>query len=107
MITVTDLFFPSDHPALAGHFPGTPIVPGVVLLDEVLNAIASKTGVFCDRCTLPSVKFKSVVRPGQTATLRFEFSGPHSVCFELESAEQLAVVGTVSFTVPSETADGR
>ena len=32
---------PLDHPAFAGHFPGTPILPGVVLLDTALQAIAS------------------------------------------------------------------
>ncbi len=26
---------PADHPSLPGHFPGRPIVPAVVILDEV------------------------------------------------------------------------
>ena len=34
----------ADHPALAGHFPGRPIVPGVVLLDEALAAIEADSG---------------------------------------------------------------
>ena len=29
----------ADHPALPGHFPGRPIVPGVLLLDAVLQAM--------------------------------------------------------------------
>ena len=29
----------ADHPTLPGHFPGAPIVPGVVILDEVLEAL--------------------------------------------------------------------
>lgn len=32
----------ADHPCLAGHFPGNPIVPGVVILDEISNAILGK-----------------------------------------------------------------
>ena len=29
----------AEHPALAGHFPGAPILPGVLLLDEMLREI--------------------------------------------------------------------
>lgn len=31
----------TDHPALPGHFPGNPMVPGVVMLDYILEAIAA------------------------------------------------------------------
>ena len=29
----------ANHPTLPGHFPGAPVVPGVVILDEVLAAL--------------------------------------------------------------------
>ena len=30
---------PQDHPAIPGHFPGNPVVPGVIILQEVIKAI--------------------------------------------------------------------
>ena len=30
---------PFEHPALPGHFPGQPVVPGVVILEAVQTAI--------------------------------------------------------------------
>ncbi len=49
-----------DHPALAGHFPGNPIVPGVLILDESLRIIGIERPV-----SLLNVKFQSVLRPGE------------------------------------------
>jgi 3-hydroxymyristoyl/3-hydroxydecanoyl-(acyl carrier protein) dehydratase len=106
MTTVTDIEIPPNHPAFAGHFPGTPIVPGVVLLDETLDVIARELGLALERCTLAAVKFKSVVRPGQRVTLRFEFSPPGNVRFELESEGQSVASGTLSAAAPDEGARG-
>ena len=54
---------PVDHPAFSGHFPGTPIFPGVLLLDTVLHAIAV-TGIALDLCEISSIKFLSPTSPG-------------------------------------------
>lgn len=57
--TAGSLEFPPDHPALVGHFPGEPIVPGALLLDEALHAVGMRHA----RWRIASVKFHRVVRP--------------------------------------------
>lgn len=61
----------ADHPALPGHFPGRPIVPGVVVLDRVLEAIESTHGPL-GALRLPQVKFLRPLLPGQAAQVMIE-----------------------------------
>lgn len=58
------------HPALPGHFPGHPIVPGVVLLDRVSAAIEALHGAAPLRW--PQVKFLQPLLPGQPAQVELQ-----------------------------------
>lgn len=59
----------SDHAAYAGHFPGHPVLPGVVLLDHAMLAIEDACQLQLSGLLL--AKFHSPVSPGQP--LRMEF----------------------------------
>jgi 3-hydroxymyristoyl/3-hydroxydecanoyl-(acyl carrier protein) dehydratase len=63
------LRIPADHPAFAGHFPGRPIVPAVLLLAEALAAIEARIGEAARPLTLSSAKFLMPVGPGTPLTL--------------------------------------
>ena len=66
---ITSLRIDATHPSLPGHFPGDPIVPGVVLLDRVA-ACLEQAGYGVAK--LSTVKFLAPLRPGEDATLRFD-----------------------------------
>lgn len=79
------LCFAADHPAFAGHFPGRPIVPGVLLLDAAVAALARRDGGAVGE--IVSAKFLRPVAPGEPLVLRlaateggkarFSIEGPH------------------------------
>ena len=55
---------PADHPCLPGHFPGQPIVPAVVLLEQVELALRKALGAKARLTGLPNVKFLNPLAPG-------------------------------------------
>jgi len=63
----------ADHPSLPGHFPGQPVVPGVVLLDRVAAALR-RAGAGCFR-RLVAVKFTAPLLPEQDAVLSADVDG--------------------------------
>jgi 3-hydroxymyristoyl/3-hydroxydecanoyl-(acyl carrier protein) dehydratase len=60
----------ADHPALPGHFPGNPVVPGVLVLDHVMARLRACTGR--EVTGLPRVKFSAPLLPGEAAEVRFQ-----------------------------------
>jgi 3-hydroxymyristoyl/3-hydroxydecanoyl-(acyl carrier protein) dehydratase len=62
----------ADHPTLPGHFPGAPLVPGVVLLDRVLSSAEQWLGHPLVLKSLPQAKFIAPLLPEQRAVLRLQ-----------------------------------
>jgi 3-hydroxyacyl-[acyl-carrier-protein] dehydratase len=57
-----------DHPSSPGHFPGAAIVPGVVILDEILAAL-THWREDSQVTAISAVKFLVPLTPGQSFTI--------------------------------------
>ena len=94
MIFEVSRAIPAHHPSLPGHFPGTPIVPGVVILDEILAALLEwRQG--CDLTGVRTVKFLVPLKPEQPFTIYFstedDDAGQVNFCCHIE--DQVIVEG--------------
>ena len=80
---------PSGHPGLRGHFPGCPIVPGVVLVERVLEAIEAVHGPI-GALRLPQVKFAQPLLPDEVARIELAGEAPRWKFRVLRGDELLA-----------------
>jgi len=95
---------PADHPALPGHFPGHPIVPGVVLLDHAIAALGASLNRPLDTWRLASAKFLSPVAPGEPLDLAFDAAAGGAIRFTLRAGARDVATGVLS--APSAAQDG-
>jgi len=92
----TALAVARDHPAYAGHFPGHPILPGVVILAEVLAAVEAATARGPEDWEIASAKFLNPVMPGADLTLVHELLASGSVRFEVRCGASVVASGTLA-----------
>jgi 3-hydroxymyristoyl/3-hydroxydecanoyl-(acyl carrier protein) dehydratase len=88
--------FAADHPASAGHFPGNPIIPGALLLDEVVAAVTAtleQTRVISIR----AAKFLHPVRPNDAVRMQWHAAAARLISFEyrLIDGDILAASGSL------------
>src|SRR5262245_60461527 len=67
----------ANHPSLPGHFPGAPLVPGVVILDEVL-AVLTEWRQDSQLTGIRMVKFLAPLQPEQAFTISFSAKNQHA-----------------------------
>jgi 3-hydroxyacyl-[acyl-carrier-protein] dehydratase len=107
MSNSTTLTIPAQHPAFSGHFPGAPILPGVVLLDETLRAVQRAGHIAEHGWQIATAKFLQPVRPGETLTLEHEQLANGSIRFAIRSDGRPVANGTlIPSAQPNEPDDG-
>ena len=98
-VTGLTLDFAPDHPTGAGHFPGNPIIPGALLLAEVLRTITEANGLAFTSCTIKSAKFQHPVRPGDSVEIEYTVSAQEQIAFSCTVAGKTVLTGAASATI--------
>jgi len=94
----------ADHPAFAGHFPTFPVLPGAVLLDEVMQIIQRQRGLDLREWKIASAKFLEMVRPGDVLRVEHEAEQTGLIRFTLLNAKQPVARGTLCNDTPAVAA---
>lgn len=84
----------AEHPSLQGHFPGEPVVPGVLILTRVLSAAASVFG--CDARTVSVAKFQAPLKPGESYAIHLDRGAERNVRFEVTRGADAIARGSIT-----------
>lgn len=86
------------HPALPGHFPGNPVVPGVVLLARVVSAV--KAAYNCKVAAIAVAKFHTPLKPAERFEIELGRVDDGDIKFRVLRGETLIATGKLK---PSST----
>jgi 3-hydroxymyristoyl/3-hydroxydecanoyl-(acyl carrier protein) dehydratase len=87
---------PADLAAFEGHFPGAPLVAGVVQLGWVMDAASSLTGRAAEASGFEGLRFRDVLAPEQVLRLAVELSDTGDLArFRLDAGERVFAAGRV------------
>lgn len=92
-----EVMIPADHPSLPGHFPGHPVVPGVVVLSEVERCLRRHLAAPIRVTGIPSVKFLHPLLPATAFVIELEAGKPGTVKFQCVQGEIALATGSMTY----------
>ncbi|HIC40732.1 MAG TPA: hypothetical protein EYO74_04940 [Piscirickettsiaceae bacterium] len=87
-----DFIVSSSHPSIPGHFPGNPIVPGAVIIENVIQAF-SRLDDFKKVVSISTVKFIKPIATNQRVDVHFRSISAELIAFECVSDNVASVLG--------------
>ena len=91
------IIIPETHPSLGGHFPDHPIVPGVVILNEIMESIREDSSIPIRFLGVPAAKFLSPLRPGEALVIQIDEDGAGSTSFLCTVGTRVVASGSLSY----------
>lgn len=86
---------PAQLPAFVGHFPGQPIVPGVVLLDLALLFAQQHLGQCAPGWQITQAKFLNPCGPGDLLVFAFRDGARGALAFSVCCAGRTMATGSL------------
>lgn len=93
MTEVHEFTIDADHPALSGHFPGDPLVPGSLILDLVIAVQPRLRG---QPVHIEAVKFLAPLRPDQRVLVEYRESALNRFSFTCRANGVLVCNGQIA-----------
>lgn len=91
------LFIPPDLAQCEGHFPGQPVLPGVVQVDWAVMLAARHLGLAIDVAQKLQVKFRRITQPGMTVVLRLQHVAARGrLTFEYRHDDDILSSGSIA-----------
>ena len=103
-MSATSFSVPVDHPAVRGHFPSNPIIPGAVLLSAALQAIEVATSTQLLIGGIKSAKFFRPVRPGDTVAVDYSQPSAGDIRFSGSVDGKIVLMGHVQCNFEPQSA---
>ncbi len=96
-----DVHVPEDLPYFRGHFPGDPVLAGIVQLEELV--LARVRAMWSEPVRLAKVtrlRFRRPIRPGDDLELTIAHEAPTRVAFAIACRGVPCSAGTLHFREP-------